>query len=151
MIEENNKKEKSIYGHLLSANCLFCDLSSEALESLARIKNMIQFQKDVFIFTRGEIPSCVYILLEGQARMLSEDDKPLRLVKPDEIMGLTEMIGDLPCQVDVETITPCVCESINEEDFIAFLKDQPEVCFRLAQLLGLNVQKRYKTLCSPQN
>lgn len=148
MLLEKNSKEESIFCNLISANCLFCDLSPEALESLARIKNMIRVQKGVFIFARGDIPSCVYILLDGQAQLVTKDGKPVCLVEPNEILGLTEMITSLPCQMNAETITPCICERINQEDFIAFLQDEPEICFRLAQLLGLNIQKRYKSLCS---
>ena len=139
---------KSEYFFPLLADNLFCDLMAKSLKSLDKIKQTKRFKKGVCFFSRGDMPHFIYMLREGEAELLLNDELKniniARLIEPNEIFGLTEAIVNLPYETDAETIKSCICECIGREDFIHFLEGEPEVCFRLVQLLGLNLQKSYQ-------
>jgi len=132
----------------LFADNLFCDLTPKSLKSLDTIKHTKRFQKGTSFFSRGDMPNFIFLLREGKAQLLSnnelKDINIVRSIEPNEIFGLTEMILNLPYETGAQTITPCICECIGREDFIRFLQDKPEVCFRLTRLLALNLQKSYR-------
>ena len=114
------------------ADNLFCGLTAKSCASLAKIKQTKKFHKDETFFSAGEMPCCIYLLHEGEARIILDTAQNMtanRLIKPDEIVGLTEAIANLPYEMKAEAVTPCLCECIRREDFIRFLHDEPEVCF----------------------
>jgi CRP-like cAMP-binding protein len=130
------------------AETLFGDLADDALESLTRIKRKRQFEKDNFIFAQGKPPLGIYTLTAGQAQMRFGAFRKPRLIEPNEILGLTGMMADLPCKMSVVTVTPCVFDYIERGDFINFIKDKPEAGFKLAQLMSWNLHKIYELVCS---
>lgn len=136
----------------LFADSLFCDLTPKSHKSLAGIKHKRRFQKDVIIFAAGDIPCCIYSLLKGKAQILLNADLHIfRPVEPNEILGLTETIAGLPFKITLKTITSCEFEFIENGDFLRFLHDEPEVCFRLVKLLGINLQESRKLARSAIN
>lgn len=148
------KLHPEYYFPLLADN-LFSALMHESIESFDKIKKIKRFAKGDCFFSRGDAPCSIYVLRAGRAQMLLnyklKNIQIARLIEPNEIFGLTEMIANLPHETDARTITACTCECIGREDFIRFLHDEPEVSFRLLQLLGLNLQKSYKLLFSSIN
>ena len=146
--------QERVFGSLFSADNLFSDLTPRANQAIARIKQKKHFQKGESFSASGKSARCFYILQKGQAQLLPNENQtvnqPIRLIEQDEIIGLTETIADIPFEVKVKTITPCVFEIIEREDFIRFLYDEPEVCFRLLRTLSLNYQKFYRLFCSAQ-
>jgi CRP-like cAMP-binding protein len=142
-------KLESGYLFPILADNLFCGLTAKSLASLAKIKQTKKFREGEAFFSAGEMPCCVYLLSEGEARIvlnMAQNMTANRPIEPNEIVGLTETIANLPYEMKAEAITPCLCECIRREDFIRFLHDEPEVCFRLVRMLGLNLQKAYKFL-----
>jgi CRP/FNR family transcriptional regulator len=136
----------------LSVDKLFCNLSAETLRTLAEIKKTKQFTQSETIFSSGEMPSCVYVLVDGQIKLTSFDEKKkermTRLVEPHEMIGVTESMTNLPYKMNAQAATKCRVDCINNKDFIQFLEQQPEVCFRLLKTLGINLQENYKLFCS---
>lgn len=131
------------------ADNLFCGLAAKSLASLAKIKQTKKIHKGETFFSVGEMPCCVYVLREGAARIILKRAGNImanRVIEPNEIIGLTETIANLPYEMKAEAVTSCLCECIRREDFIRFLRNEPEVCFRLVETLGLNLQKAYKFL-----
>jgi CRP-like cAMP-binding protein len=137
-----------IFGNIFSADSLFRNLSPETGQSLTALKEKKQFQKEEIVFAGGELPCCIFFLLQGKAQMLGTAAPPeknlVRSIAPNEILGLTEAITNQPYETSVKTITPCLFECIQSDDFFRFLQDEPEICFRLLQRLGANLQKVYQ-------
>ena len=138
-------KAKFQYSFPLRAEGVFCDLSPETLESLAAIKQTKRFRKHSRLFTAGDMPCCIYRLVSGRARLFIKDasnnKRVIRFIAQDEIFGLTEAIANIPYETNAETVTACLCECFGREDFIRFLHDEPQICFRLVKLLGSNLQR----------
>jgi CRP-like cAMP-binding protein len=94
------------------------------------------------------MPCCIYLLVKGKVQLLLNGKDVIQFIEPDEIFGLTEAIANLPYEMNAETSSTCLCECIGREEFIRFLQTEPEVCFRLVQMLGLNLQKSYQLFIS---
>ena len=146
MAEEINAKPNYVF--LLFASRLFGDLMRQSRKSLADIKQTKQFPQGARLFTAGDLPCCIYFLIKGKMQIFTNNNQIVQFIEPDEIFGLTEAISNLPYEINAETLTPCLCECIGRDDFIRFLQTEPEVCFRLAQMLGSNLQKSYQLFIS---
>lgn len=147
------KLEPGYFFPILADN-LFCGLTVKSLAFLAKIKKTKRIREGGKLFSAGEMPCAVYLLREGQAHLFVNDSRNTQSARPielNEILGSTEVIANLPYGMTAETITSCLCECIRREDFIRFLYDEPDVCFRLLQTLSLNLQKSYQLVISSIN
>jgi len=143
MLNKHQANSECFFGNAFLADDLFCGLSSETRNSLRAVKQTKQFAENELIFTVGQMPCCIYILTTGEAQIL-HNAVFIRPVKQNEILGLTEAITNLPYEISVKAAAPCLFECIGRDDFIRFLQNEPEVCFRLLQILGANLQKVYR-------
>ncbi|MBS1795568.1 MAG: cyclic nucleotide-binding domain-containing protein [Acidobacteria bacterium] len=136
------------FGDAILADRLFRDLADETRQSLAAVTRTRRCGPEEIVFAKGELPSSIYLLIEGEAQTITEFADPgknlVRPVERSEILGLTEAITNLPYETTLKTVTPCTFESIAGEDFAAFLQSEPEVCFRLLRLLGTNIHKIFR-------
>ncbi len=111
------------------------------------IRRPKEFSKNDTVFAAGDLPDCIYILNSGQARLTVTNGinkvTSRRLVKPDEVLGLNELLANSFCQMNVETITPCVFECLRRQDFLRFLDDEPAICYRLLSVIASNSQQSY--------
>jgi CRP-like cAMP-binding protein len=150
MLEKNVAEIQTLYGGGLSAERLFRAASPNIVKNLSRIKQEKSFPEKVSICAVGDTPRGIYILLHGKAQYSRDTEtggkNVLRQIEPNEIVGLTETLAEVPCEINAETVTPCVFEFIESGDLLRFLRRQPDVCFRLAQLLADNLQKSYRNL-----
>ena len=130
------------------ADELFRDLAPRSVATLRKIRKAERFSKNDTVLAAGDLPKCIYILSSGQARMTLTNGidrvTKLRLVKTDEILGLNEMFGNSFCQMNVETITPCVFHCLRRNDFMNFLDREPAICYRLLRTLAGSIQSGYE-------
>lgn len=148
MLIEHQTISEYFFGNTFFAEDLFRDLSPETQRHLNSIKQTKNFAKNEIVFADEELPSAIYFLIKGKAQ-ISENNRLteknlVRSIKSNEILGLTEAITNLSYKTSVKTVSPCHFEYIRCEDLIRFLQNEPEVCFRLLQILGANFQKIYQ-------
>jgi CRP-like cAMP-binding protein len=128
-----------------SAENLFSGLSPRAQKSLGKLKTRRIVKKDKVIFTDGDHFD-VCIMCRGQAQLIlyaaAFGEDSVRLVKANEVFGLTEAIADFPYQMSVLTITPCTIETIPRREFLDLLATEPEICDRLLQILAEDLQRQ---------
>jgi CRP/FNR family transcriptional regulator len=67
----------------------------------------------------------------------------VKLAEAGEILGLSATISGRPYEVTAETIDPCQITFVKREDFLQFLKDDVETCFKVAEQLG----EKYHNAC----
>ncbi len=144
MLNKHQANSECFFGNAFLADDLFCGLSSETQTSLLAIKQTKRFAKDQLIFAVEQMPCCIYILTTGDAQIFYATELFGRSVKRNEILGLTEAITNLPYEISVKAVSPCIFECVGRDDFNRFLQSEPEVCFRLLQMLGANLQKVYQ-------
>lgn len=148
-----NLKPTKFTGHFASPPCfaeqIFHDLTPGARARLKKIRLPRVFSKNDTVLAAGDLPRCIYILSSGQARLTVANGinnvTDLRLVKNDEMLGINEIFANSFCQMNVETITPCVFDCLNRSDLMQFLDREPAICFRLLNLFGTNLQESYNS------
>ena len=146
----------AIYGRFIGnpiyADLLFRDLPPKTRKSLASIKKKKGISKGKTIAEIGSTADWIFVHRSGQMELTFDQSLNLksnsRLVEKKEIIGLTQMISNSPCQMSLKTLTPCFFDAIQYGDFINFLQAEPQICFRLAGLLSADIQQSYRTLSS---
>jgi CRP/FNR family transcriptional regulator, cyclic AMP receptor protein len=126
---------------------LFCDLSKTAVQAFERIKIATTYPKDAILFLEGQAPCSVFVLCSGQMRLsiCTGDGKRFvfRHSQPGDVLGLSAAVSGKPYQFTAETVEPSQLKFVKREDFIRFLKDNADACFKVTEQLSL----KYSNAC----
>ena len=79
----------------------FKGLSSPTLSRLAESSQMVEFQPGQPICTSAQLPSQVFLILSGEARLLAKDQArvfTLRKIRASELVGLASLVRAASCE-----------------------------------------------------
>jgi len=128
----------------LKSDGFFCNLSGDTLKALDRIKFTSTYPRGAVLFVEQEAPRGVFILCKGRVKLsiTSSEGKSviLRIVQPGEVLGLHAVVSGKPYQASAETLESCQMIFVRREDFLRFLRENPEASLRGAQQLSYNYQ-----------
>jgi CRP-like cAMP-binding protein len=134
-------------GIRLTEEALFRDLSAATRRKLSEISHSETFELGQLVFSEGDVPSDVKILVEGQAILVAgnatTDSLGVRKAANGEIFGLTETLGHSPYRYSLKGLTDCRFDTIAKEDLETFLSNEKLPRFRLIRILGIAVQTRH--------
>ena len=120
----------------------FCGLSIPALQHFERIKVTHVYSKDKVLFLEGQVASGLFVLCKGSVKLsLSAVDGKtfiLNVAQAGEALGLSSTISGGPYEFSATTCEICEVSFVKRGDFLRFLKDNPESCFRITRQLGVN-------------
>lgn len=126
---------------------LFCDLPAAALQAFENIKYATAYPKGAVLFVEGQAPRGIFVLCKGRVKLsiCAPDGKTLivKIADPGEVLGLSASVSGKPYELTAETVDPCQVNFVKREDFLRFLKDHPEACFKVAEQLS----EKYNTAC----
>lgn len=107
----------------------------EQLERFFASYKLIRYKKGETILRAEEEPTGVFYLQEGYVRVysLSDEGKELTLIifKPQDFFPMVWAINSSSNLYYVEALTPAKVYKASREEFIKFLKINPEVLFEL--------------------
>jgi CRP/FNR family transcriptional regulator len=131
----------------LRSERIFCDLSTPALQAFENVKYATAYPRGAVLFVEGQSPRGIFVLCKGRVKMsiCSTDGKTLilKIAEPGEVLGLSATISGKPYELTAETIDPCQINFIKREDFLRFLKEHADACFRVAEQLS----EKYNNAC----
>jgi CRP/FNR family transcriptional regulator, cyclic AMP receptor protein len=131
----------------LRADRIFCNLPASALQTFESIKSATAYPPGAVLFVEGQLPRGIFVLCKGSAKLSinSPGGKTMivKLAEPGEVLGLSATMSGKPYEVTAQTIDPCQVNFIKRDDFLKFLKDDVEVCFKVAEQLG----EKYHNAC----
>ena len=120
----------------------FCDLPEELLKAFESIKYSTVFPKGAMLFMEGQSPRGIFMICAGRVKLssCSSEGKSLitRIAEPGELLGLSSTISNKPYMVTAETLVPCQVNFIRRDDFLRFLSENNQACFRAAEQLSQN-------------
>lgn len=152
MIFESKKFYGRFIGQPISARNLFCNLPPATRKKIASLQERKKINEGEIICQPGNFPQNIYVLIDGKAKMTFRNGlnqkQNTRLIENGEIIGLTQSISGSPNELDIVALSPCSVDSYQTKDFLNFLKDDPQVCFRLANQMSLNIESDYKVFSS---
>lgn len=139
----------SPYGLEIIESCLsckmrgehtFCDLSQYALQELEKITLPTTYPRGAVLFVEGQSPRGLFVLCRGRVKLSisSREGKTfiLKVAQAGEVLGLGATVSGKGYDLCAETIDPCQVDFIKRSDFLRFMRERPEVCFRVAELLS---------------
>jgi len=132
----------------LRADRIFCDLPATALQSFENIKYTTAFPQGAVLFVEGQMPRGIFVLCKGSVKLSINSPSGrtmiVKLAEPGEVLGLSATISGKPYEVTAETIDPCQVNFVKRDDFLHFLKDDVEACFKVAEQLS----EKYHNACN---
>jgi len=146
----------SPYGMDLVENCLtcklraervFCNLAGPTLQAFENIKFTSAYPAGAVLFVEGEQPRGIFVLCKGRVKLSvgASNGKTLivKIAEPGEILGASATVSGSPYEMTGETIDPCQVSFVKRDDFLTFLKQYSDACFKLAEQLS----EKYHNAC----
>jgi CRP/FNR family transcriptional regulator, cyclic AMP receptor protein len=129
------------------AEPLFCHLPAEALQAFETIKYVTAYPKGAVLFVEGQAPRGIFVVCQGTVKLsiCATDGKTLivKITEPGEVLGLSATVSGKPYELAAETMGPCQVNFVKRDDFLRFLKEHPEACFRVIKQLS----EKYNSAC----
>jgi CRP/FNR family transcriptional regulator, cyclic AMP receptor protein len=134
----------SPYGMEIVESCLtcklsdriFCDPPPSALQTFENIKFATAYPPGAVLFVEGQMPRGIFVICKGSVLSINSSSGRtviVKLAEAAEVLGLSATISGKPYEVTAETIDPCQVNFVKREDFLEFLKDDVNVCFKVAE------------------
>jgi len=113
----------------LSQTPPFDRLSEERRRALLPKLQFLRYRIGQQLLIRTLMPAQVSLIFEGQVRVLGFDermqrDTSLRVVGSGEFLGWVGLVRQKPCETAIAS-QETICISLNSEDFLACLADEP--------------------------
>jgi len=125
----------------------FCDLSEHTLQAFENLRYTTVFPRGAILFAESHEPRGVFILCRGRVKLSfsSAEGKTviMRIAEAGEVLGLSATVSGQTYLVTAETIEACQINFIKREDFLRFLANYGEACFRVGQQLA----EKYNYAC----
>lgn len=147
---------RSPYGVKIEESCVdckqhterfFCDLPQEVLRAFGDIASANVYPEGAILFVEGQRPRGIYMLCSGRVKFstCSSEGKSLivHVAEPGEIIGLSATVSNMPYEVTAETLEPCQVNFVKKEQFLRFLREHGDACFRVAEHLSQNYHAAY--------
>jgi CRP/FNR family cyclic AMP-dependent transcriptional regulator len=126
---------------------IFCALGTTALQAFERVTFASTYPKDTILFMEGQAPCGVFVLCSGEVRisLCTGDGKRFifRHSQPGDVLGLSATLSGKLYEFTAETVEPCQVKFVKREDFIRFLKDNSDACFKATEQLSF----KYSNAC----
>ena len=132
----------------LRADRIFCDLPASALQAFEDIKYTTGYPEGAVLFVERQEPRGIFVICKGSVKLsVSAPNGKVMIVKiaeAGEVLGLSATVSGKPYEVTAETLDPCQVNFVKRDDFLRFLKNDVDVCFKVAQQLS----EKYHTVCN---
>mgnify|MGYP003394834626 CR=1 FL=1 len=110
---------------IIRKNELFKGLENNELETLAKLARLKKAPKNVFIIKEGEESREMYLVKQGKAEVMLNNDNGDQLIlstlNEGDIFGELSLLDDKPRSANVIALENCVLLVINKADFYEFL------------------------------
>jgi CRP/FNR family transcriptional regulator, cyclic AMP receptor protein len=146
-----SSKTRTTYGEAVPtahSGVFFRSLSPEALAELGSMAANFKCAARTQLYSEEEIPTKVFILLEGQVKVgiSARNGKHLilRIAKPGELLGLSSAFSGNLYEETAETIGPCSLMTVCCTQFGRFLTRHPSAFQAVMREIGV----QYELACS---
>ena len=131
---------------LLQQIPLFANSQAMHLQLLAFSAQQVEFEKDSFLFRKGEQGAAAYLVLEGAAEVFADEQAAGEVIATAEggaLLGELSMIANAAYGVTVKTASALKAKKIDRDLFIRLAAEFPEfgkgVMHNIALRLGRSV------------
>jgi CRP/FNR family transcriptional regulator, cyclic AMP receptor protein len=131
----------------LRADRMFCGLSGPALEAFEKIKHTTVYPEGAELFVERQEPRGIFVICKGSVKLSASSSNGktmiVKIAQAGEVLGLSATVSGRPYEVTAITLDPCQISFVKREDFLRFLKNDVQVCFKVAEQLS----EKYYVVC----
>lgn len=132
----------------LRAHRIFCDLPASALQAFEAIKYTAAYPKGAVLFVERQQPRGIFVICKGSVKLSvsARNGKTMivEIAEAGEVLGLSATVSGKQYEVTATTVDPCQINFVKREDFLRFLKNDSDVCFKVAEQLS----EKYHMVCN---
>jgi CRP-like cAMP-binding protein len=118
---------------------LFEGISEESMERLVAVTGEMQFDPGQYIVLQGQVGTGLYIVVEGEARVLRGTEE-IATLGPDDFFGELSVIDQQPRNASVQASTATRCLAVASWDLLDLIETDPK--FALNLIKGLVTRLR---------
>lgn len=119
---------------------LFRNLPRKSLEGLGKIARVREFAPGQVLMEEGGGGVGVFHILEGEVEV-SRGGKAIAILGPGDVLGEMAILDDSPRSATATATAPTRCLAIVRWDFLASLKQEPEIAVELVRALSARLRK----------
>lgn len=126
---------------------LFAELGTDELRTLLDLSTTASFAANQRIITNGEAGHCMYVILNGSARVSiqnSEGEVELAKLAPGDFFGEVSLVDDGPRSADVTTIEVCDVLCITRMTLGVLAGLQPGAAIHILASIGRSLVGRLR-------
>jgi signal-transduction protein with cAMP-binding, CBS, and nucleotidyltransferase domain len=127
---------------------LFQNLTMEQYHKILRICSKVSYSKDNIIFTMGDTPVSMFIVIDGKLRAIFPDNREIIRISPKDAIGIMEFIKKEKHSFTLSADTDCVMISLNNEEFLSVLENDKAMWIKILSNL---VNELYGKLINENN
>jgi diguanylate cyclase (GGDEF)-like protein len=109
----------------------FQRFSDELLEELAEIGKMERWERNVTVFSQGDAPNCMYLILSGsvEVRKRTPDGQDVSIItlRSGDFFGEMALVDGALRSATVRTLAPCELYVITRNKFTELLSQSPQL------------------------
>ena len=149
----------SPYGLELVESCLgcklprkrsFCALAQQSLETFEKIKFANLLPKGSTLYVAGQKAGGIYLVCAGKVKLCTKVSNArtmiVRIAGPGEVLGIHACLLGTPHEFTAETVQASQIVFVRVEDFVAFLNQDEQACWKAALALGRECQEAHKMI-----
>lgn len=126
--------------HVVKQSFIFSRLNDEELVELAALASERSLSPGEFVFWEGDDPDWFYIVAAGQVKALKHSSSGKEFIiaffGPGEMFGEVAVFENKPYPASAQAVSETRVLGIKRDDFLAFLKNRPQVALRVISVLG---------------
>jgi len=120
--------------------------------AVARRFSPRQYEKDDYLFWEGEPAEWLVFVAEGQVKMIKHSESGretiLATFGPGQIVGEVGVLVGETYPATAQALEPSRIFGIRRDDYIALVRENPELAWALIQELGHRLQRAHETIRS---
>jgi CRP-like cAMP-binding protein len=97
------------------------------------------------LFSESDPADGVYVLHSGEVE-LSFSSKPMHVVRPGEVLGLTTVMSNRAHDSSAVTRTACIAGFVDKSVFLRLLDEQPSLWLTVLQMISVNISQCWQDM-----
>jgi CRP-like cAMP-binding protein len=119
---------------ILKSLGIFEDTPENILAELAPLMHEIEYEKDVLVFSEGQIGDCMYIIHQGSVK-IHKGNTTLAILREKEVFGELSLLDAETRSASATTTENAILFRIDQEPFYELIESRPEVARGFIKML----------------